>query len=153
MTCAMPFTSIMLFPLEWNLVGYMTSVVSTGARSAPVETTEIDRGYPSVDDPVFVRLLDRLVVVGLIRLRLVQVVALLVHLDDRPTFVPFHHGPAERVAAGQAAIEGIAAVQRGHFAGVRLVALQDEHRPRAEGLHQERCLPIRPPCLRWLARA
>src|ERR1700738_4197037 len=34
MTCAMPFTSIMLVPLESNLVGYMTSVVSTEARRA-----------------------------------------------------------------------------------------------------------------------
>src|SRR5712675_44030 len=141
MTCAMPFTSIMLSPLWIPPPSYGGGAPSHGAEgegrtddlrnshdlkaaaarlvlspSGPAghlprvtgKENEKCVDEASIDDPEFVRLLDRLVVVGLMRLRLVQVIALLVDLDDRPTLVPFHHCPAEGIAVGQAAIEGIA---------------------------------------------
>src|SRR3981189_2587564 len=85
----------------------------------------------SINDPELVRQLDRHVVVGFVVLRLVQVIALLVDLDDRATFVAFDHRAAEGVAVGQAAIESVAAMQGGDFILVGLVTLQNEHRSRA----------------------
>src|SRR4029450_3362962 len=102
----------------------------------------------SVDDPEFMRQLDRYVEVRLVLLRLVQVVALLVDLDDRAVLVALEHRAAERIAVGQAAGEGVAAMRGGGFVLVVLAALKTQPRPGARGVHEERRFPVRHPNLR-----